>query len=396
MRGSDFSEHAPGRLVKAVGPTGDYWAYVPHPLPPPLVYDAEMVEILSGADRALGELSGVGRTVPNPHLLIGPFLRREAVSSSRIEGTITDLRQLVLFEAAPKSGDVESDEWADRQEVLNYVTALEYGLARLATLPPSLRLIREVHERLMDGVRGGDKRPGLFRDRPNRIGRTGQTPRQARFVPPPVPEMLSALDALERFMNSSGSMPPVVELALIHYQFEAIHPFLDGNGRVGRLLISLLLCQRGWLSQPLLYLSDFFERHKAEYIDGLLGISQDGRWADWVKFFARGVREQALVASSRCKALMDLGTTYRKRLQEVAQSANPLHLLDLLFERPAITVNMAAERLNLTFQAAQNNIDKLVALGIVREATGKPRDRIYLASEILSVLEGPDADGGPE
>ena len=244
------------------GMDGEFLAYIPDPLPPNLQFDLGMVNLLAEATLALGELRGVGQMLPNPHLLIEPFVRREAVSSSRIEGTITDLRQLLLFEA-----DTSAERSDDSQEVVNYIGALSYGLDRLKTLPVSLRLLREVHERLMAGVRGEDKMPGEFRNRQNMVGRLGQTPREARFVPPPVSEMREALGALEKYMAGSSGLPVLVDLALIHYQFETIHPFLDGNGRLGRLLISLLLCERQ-TSDPAPALSEFLPGAESRGIHG--------------------------------------------------------------------------------------------------------------------------------
>ena len=395
MRPEDFSREAPGALVRSAGPSGEYWTYVPNPLPPPLRFDADLVRCLSEADQAIGELKGAGRMLPNPHLLIGPFLRREAVASSRIEGTITDLRQLVLFEADPLAEGHREDLWADHQEVLNYVTALEYGLKRLVSLPVSSRLMREIHERLMAGVRGQDKTPGEFRDRQNAIGRPGQPPSEARFVPPPVPQMRQALGDLERFLSEPSGLPVLVDLALIHYQFETIHPFLDGNGRLGRLLISMLLCERQCLTQPLLYLSAYFETHRDAYADGLLRVSQAGAWGAWVRFFLEGVTTQSREAIARCRSLLDLWNTYRSELQDAGQSANLLRLVDVLFEKPAITASMAGDKLGLTFRAAQNNIERLLAKGILTEVTGKPRNRVYFAPRILAIIAGDEDSGIP-
>jgi Fic family protein len=390
MRESDFSQDAPGMLVRASGPEGQYWAFVPDPLPPALVLDQATIKRLSDADRSLGELKGIGRMLPNPHLLIGPFMRREAVASSRIEGTITDLRQLLLFEADPSEGSaLDEDDGADRQEVLNYVGALTLGFERLKSLPISRRLIREVHERLMRGVRGEEKRPGEFRDRQNMIGLQGQTPEQARFVPPPLPQMNQALDELELFIARPSDLPVLIDLALIHYQFETIHPFLDGNGRLGRLLISLLLCDRDVLTQPLLYLSAYFEENKADYMDHLLKVSQAGEWLGWVNFFLEGVAVQSKKAISRCNQLLDLWNEYRARLQKVSQSSNLLQLVDMLFDRPAVSVPQVREQIGITNTAAQQNVERLVAEGILTEVTGRKRNRIYLAARILEIIESP-------
>ncbi len=391
MRESDFTQGAAGRLVQASGISGKYWSFVPYPLPPDIRFDTATVKRLSEADQALGELKGIGRRLPNPHLLIGPFLRREAVASSRIEGTITDLRQLLLFEADPSGGaGLDEGTRADRQEVLNYIGALTYGLGRLKSLPVSLRLMREVHERLMRGVRGQEKRPGEFRRQQNMIGRGGQTPDQARFVPPPVPEMQQCLYDLERFIGEGSDLPLLIELALIHYQFEAIHPFNDGNGRLGRLLISLLLCERDALTQPLLYLSAYFEERDEEYRDHLLRVSQEGAWKGWIDFFVEGVMIQSKKAASRSHQLLDLREEYRTHLQGVGQSSNLLLLADMLFERPAISVPQAREGLGITNTAAQKNVERLVAEGILAEVTGMRRNRIYLATRILEVIEGPE------
>jgi Fic family protein len=384
---SDFAPDTPGRLVRQ---GGDFLAYVPDPLPPRIELGLDTVNLLSEATLALGELKGVGQMLPNPHLLIGPFLRREAVSSSRIEGTVTDLRQLLLFEADP-SGEQRSD---DDREVANYVKSLHYGLERLRDLPVSLRLMREVHARLMSGVRGEDKAPGEFRRRQNMIARPGQSPRQARFVPPPIAEMQEALHALETFIAGSSRLPVLVDLALIHYQFETIHPFLDGNGRLGRLLISLLLCERGLLTQPLLYLSSYFEANRDEYMDLLLEVSRSGRWTEWIDFFLRGVARQSGLAVGRANALIALRDDYRSRVRSFTRSSSAVSLIDLLFEMPAVAAKQAAGKLGLSFRAASLIIARLVEQDILEEATGKGRNRIYIAPEILRMIQQ-DEDEGP-
>jgi Fic family protein len=320
-------------------------------------------------------------------------VRREAVASSRIEGTITDLRQLVLFEADPETGLRARDpEWADRQEVVNYVHAMNHGLKRLTEMPLTLRLMREVHARLMEGVRGQDKRPGEFRDRQNMIGRDGQHPSDSRFVPPPVAEMTEAMYDLEKYIHQASGLPLLVDLALIHYQFEAIHPFLDGNGRLGRLLIPFLLCWKGLLAQPLLYLSDYLEAHRGEYTDRLLAVSQRGEWTGWIDFFLRGVALQSRRALRRCQELLKLREQSRTLAATVGSSARLLQLVDLLFEHPAITITRAAEALGVTFPSAQQSVEKLVQVGILVEATGKARNRIYVAHHILDTIEAPEDD----
>ncbi len=389
MRTLDFATSAPGRLVRQSGSQGEFYAYVPEPLPPALVLDMGTIRRLADAAVALGELKGIGRMLPNPHLLIGPFVRREAVASSRIEGTITDLRQLVVFEAEPSGQPAEDD---DAQEVKNYVESLNYGLKRLEQLPLSLRLLRELHERLMAEVRGEDQMPGQFRSRQNMIGRAGQTPAEARFVPPPVIEMHAALDALEKYLARPSGLPDLVDLALIHYQFEAIHPFLDGNGRVGRLLISLLLRERRLLDQPVLYLSTYFERHRETYTDLLLAVSQRGEWPAWIDFFLTGVSGQARQAIRRAHDLLALRQEYHEAVRASSRSATASRLVDLLFEQPAVTVNQVARALQVTFRSASLAVADFEARNILVEVTGKARNRIYLAQEIVRRIQTDDPD----
>lgn len=340
MNPERFKNSPTGELVKVGHGEAAYWAFVPHRLPPALSIEKELVRILSDADRALGELAGLGRAMPNPHLLIGPFMRREAVLSSRIEGTQADITDLYAYEAKqlPLPGLKQSPTESDVREVLNYVRATEYGLKRLDTLPVSLRLIRELHERLMEGVRGEQATPGEFRQSQNWIGRPGCVLNDADFVPPPVNEMQETLDAFEKYLHSKNDDPPLVRLAFIHYQFEAIHPFLDGNGRIGRLLISLLLVNWNLLPLPLLYLSAFFEKYRNEYYELLMKVSENGAWHEWMIFFLRGVEEQAQDAIVRAKRLHDLQIEWKERLSKARASALVLRLADSLFVSPLIRV----------------------------------------------------------
>lgn len=384
MEPADFTQNKYGRLVKG---THGYWAYMPHPLPPDIELTMELVRELSEADRSLSELAGIARMLPNPHLLIGPFVRREAVLSSRIEGTQASLSDLFFFEAAA----MKEKEVPDVREVSNYVRALEYGLHRLKDLPVSLRLIREIHERLMDGVRGENQTPGEFRRSQNWIGPPGCTLMDATYVPPPPQEMQETLDSFEKYLHAQSELPPLIRLALIHYQFEAIHPFLDGNGRIGRLLVTLLLCSYGLLPQPLLYLSAFFERYRDEYYRRLIEVSQLGKWKDWITYFLRGVASQACDAIRRSDQLLKLWQKYRADSQEARASSLLLQLIDELFTYPAITNSIAAKKLSVTPRAAQLNIEKLQNANILREITGKRRNRVYIASEIISLIEQIDA-----
>jgi Fic family protein len=378
---ADFINGKSGQLVQT---SRGYTAYVPNPLEPKIELTLSIVKELSSADRALSELAGIARTLPNPHILIGPFLRREAVLSSRIEGTQASFSDLLFFEAAR----LREKEVPDVREVSNYVKALEYGLARLSTLPISLRLTREMHQRLMMGVRGESQTPGEFRRSQNWIGPAGCTLSDATYVPPPVEEMDSALDGFEKYLHAPSEMPALIRLALIHYQFESIHPFLDGNGRVGRLLVTLLLCAEKLLPQPLLYLSAYFERYRDDYYHHLLAVSQKGAWEQWIQYFLKAVAVQSADAIQRIDQLLSLRQSYRTRLQQARASTLLLQLVDELFSYPAITNPAVSERMKITPRSSQLNIDKLVQKGILREATGRQRNRVYVATEIVDIVEG--------
>lgn len=384
-----FRNSTAGQVIRVGEGETAYWAFVPNPLPPKLRIDWPLAQTLSDADRALAELAGLGRTMPNPHLLIGPFIRREAVLSSRIEGTQADIADLYAYEARqlPLPGVETPPSETDVREVLNYVNAMEYGLERLKTLPVSLRLIRELHERLLTGVRGETATPGEFRRTQNWIGPPGCTLREALFVPPPVPQMHEALNALETYLHSqSDPYPPLVRLALIHYQFEAIHPFVDGNGRIGRLLISLLLIQWGLLPLPLLYLSAYFYRHRQEYYDRLLAVSERGAWRDWLFFFLRGVAEQAGDAVRRARRLQDLREEWRRRLIQAGVPSRTLGLVDRLFEAPVLTIPQAARRLGATYHSAQRAVEKLVQQGILEPVGEASYGKAFQAMEILRAI----------
>ena len=378
-----FRNSPAGRVVRTAS---GYWAFVPNPLPPRIPWTSELAIALSEADRALGELAGLGRSLPNPHLLIRPFVRREAVLSSRIEGTQATLFDLYAYEAVQLAMFKPPP---DVHEVYNYVRALEYGLERLRTLPLSLRLIREVHARLMEGVRGEHQTPGEFRRSQNWIGPSGCTLNEATFVPPPVPEMQEALYAFETFLHAPPALPPLICLGLIHYQFEAIHPFLDGNGRIGRLLTTLLLCAWGVLPEPLLYLSAYFEAHQQTYYDLLLAVSQRGAWGEWLAFFLHGVASQARDAVIRAGRLQDLRERYRERFQAARAAARLLQVVDLLFAQPLLTVRQVETALDVNFSTAQRYVNQLEKAGLLQEITGQARNRVYRADEVLRVIEEP-------
>jgi Fic family protein len=384
-----------GRLVRA--PTG-YWAFVPHPLPPAFTWTPSVVAALSDADRALGELAGLGRSLPNPHLLIAPFIRREAVLSSRIEGTQASLSDLLAYEAVQNLAVQLTmfEPPPDVREVYNYVRALEYGLDRLQSLPLSLRLIREIHTRLMEGVRGEHGTPGEFRCSQNWIGPPGCRLEEATFVPPPVPEMKGALSAFEQFLHTPSDWPPLARLGLVHYQFEAIHPFLDGNGRIGRLLITLLLCAERLLPEPLLYLSAYLASHRQDYYDLLLAVSREGAWEAWLVFFLRGVVAQAQDAVVRAQRLQDLREQYREQFQAERAAGRLLQVVDLLFARPVMTMPQIAEALGVNYATATRYIRQLEESTLLREITGQARNRVYRADEVVDAIEKPlGQEGGP-
>ncbi|MBX3258258.1 MAG: Fic family protein [Labilithrix sp.] len=370
MKAERFSPTAAGTLVATLQ---GHLAFVPDPLPPAI--DLHPVNrLIEEASVALGDLKGAGRRLPNPLMLLRPFLRREAVLSSRIEGTQTSFSDLVLFEAS-----AEAPGPVDRTEVINYIRAVEHGLASLSTLPLSLRLCRELHAVLMGQVHFA----GNFRTEQNWIGSPGCTVIEASYVPPPVDLMHERLNDWERYLHDTEHVSTLVQAAVMHYQFEAIHPFQDGNGRVGRLMIALFLAERGLMPQPLLYLSAFFERHRSDYYELLMSVSTKGEWLPWIEFFLRGVRTQSLEAASRIEALLSLQDEYRAKVPSKSKGAGSLlKLIDALFVAPAITGPTAMKILQMTFPAAQQNIEKLIEMGILREVTGQERNRIYLAPEI--------------
>ncbi|BCW95231.1 MAG: Fic/DOC family N-terminal domain-containing protein [Fimbriimonadales bacterium] len=388
MRAEQFSKETWGRLIRVGSGKGSYWAYAPNPLPPPLQYDSELISALSAADRALGELSGLGRALPNPYLLARPLTAREAVLSSRIEGTQAELLDLYVYESGhqARTGAAVAP---DTREVYQYIQAMEHALNRLRELPVSLRLIQETHRVLMEGMRGGYTAPGEFRTVQNWIGAPGCPIDEARFVPPPPDEMRQCLYQLENYLHAENSHPPLVRLALIHYQFEAIHPFLDGNGRMGRLLIILLMVHWGLLPSPLLYLSEYFERHRQAYYDLLLTVSTEARWRDWLLFFLHGVREQSIRAVETLRAIQSLQEGWRALVANAGvRSAVVARALELLIERPVLTARVLQQAAHCSHVAANSALAQLQELGIL-SVQGASRPRLYVAHELLRLLQSP-------
>jgi len=387
MKPSDITDRSFGCLVPTVD--GEM-AFVPNNLPPKIDWTPEMVAALSDANLVIGRLDGIGLNLPNPNLLLTPFIRREAELSSRIEGTVATMQQLYLFEVESGQQRIES-EVPDVREVSNYVRAFEFGLKRLNDLPVCLRLTRELHDILLRNVRGEQRMPGQFRTIQNWLGSPGSLMKQASYIPPPPEQMILALDAFEKFINEPlNNISPLVWIAMVHYQFEAIHPFLNGNGRVGRLLITLLMCAKDILDQPLLYLSAFFERNRQEYYHRLLRVSTHGEWKEWILFFLQGVREQSTDVFERSRQLLDLQQRYHK-MATSKRSALQIRLLDLLIERPIVTTVFISRYFDVTYPTAKNNIAKLVERDILRPLTGAKRNRVYVGHEVLEIINKPFA-----
>lgn len=358
-------------------------AFVPAPLPPALEWTPDLAAAESEASLLLGRLSGLGAGLLNPHLLIRPFVRREAVLSSRIEGTQATLGELLADEA----GAAVERAPDDLKEVRNYVFALEEGIARLPKLPLSLRLVKQLHRTLMKDVRGDSAAPGEFRRIQNWIGPRGATLLNARYVPPSPNELPALLDAWEKFMHDR-SLPPLSHAALLHYQFEAIHPFIDGNGRVGRSLITLFLIEREILASPLLYLSAFFEASRRDYYDYLTAVSERSEWQPWLLYFLRGVAHQARDALRRVERIGALREKWRRRLAS-RQTKTVMALLDRITENPFVTVTGAGRDLAIAFTTAQRAIDTLVAHKILRQTDDARRGRVYVAKTLLEILDEP-------
>lgn len=360
-------------------PSG-YKSFVPKRLPPtpPVNIDPEMLSLLSKADRKLGRLDGVTQTLPNPELFVAMYVRKEAVLSSQIEGTQASLTD-VLTEEKLKHGEV--------LDVINYVKAMNYGLERLDQLPLSLRLIKEIHSILLSEGRGSTRNPGEFRRTQNWIGPQGCTLSTATFVPPTVPDMMDAMGDLEGFLYyDKDDLPALIQIALIHAQFESIHPFLDGNGRMGRLLITFWLCQRKILSRPLLYLSYYFKQFRSEYYDLLMNVRLRGDWESWIKFFLRGVSSVSDEATSTAKDILSLQRKCENTIAKYNNNAAS-RLLDYLFETPIVSKNDVEKLLNLSAPTASKIVDYFCEESILEDITpDKKRYKKYMFSEYINLL----------
>lgn len=374
-------------------PTG-YRAFVPAPLPPqpPVAITGELQRLLSQADLALGRLDGSIQTLPNPDLFVFMYVRKEAVLSSQIEGTQSSLRDLIAAEAQIYSAETPKDV----DEVVNYVVAMNHGLGRLAELPVSVRLIREIHAKLLEGVRGRHHDPGELRRTQNWIGPAGCVLNEATFVPPPPHVVPDALGDLETFLHADADLPLLVKVGLAHAQFETIHPFLDGNGRVGRLLVTFLLCESGVLLKPVLYLSHFFKRHRQTYYELLQATRDHGAWEGWLAFFLRGVIEVSAQATDTARRILALREAHRTLITEnLGRAAGNGHrVLEHLYERPLVSVKQARAATGTTFQAANQLVNRLARLGILTEITGRARNRQFRYDPYVQLFDEPAADVG--
>lgn len=374
-----------GRLERQQMPGESFYAFIPKALPPdpPLRLDNELQELLERANRALGRLEGITLLLPDPTLFLYMYVRKEAVLSSQIEGTQSSISDLLLHESEGAPGVPTSDV----REVSNYVDALQYGLDRLkGGFPISLRLIREIHKILLTGVRGHDKMPGEFRTSQNWLG--GTRPGNARFVPPPAHEVMPCMGALEKFLHGDPvRMPLLIKTGLAHVQFESIHPFLDGNGRIGRLLITFLFCAEGALSQPLLYLSLYFKRHRQAYYDTLQNVRAAGAWEDWLRFYLEGIEEVSDQATETAGRIVRLFEADRADIQKMGRAAASAYAVHELLKKKAITsIPMAAAELHVSRPTVAGALRNMAKLGIVREFTGRPRNRRFVYDTYLAIL----------
>ena len=372
-----------GRYIKQ--PTG-YRAFIPAQLPPepPIKLEGELQALLSQADRALGRLDGSIQTLPHPDLFVAMYVRKEAVLSSQIEGTQSSLQDVLAAEARVLSSKRPSDV----SEVFNYVGAMNYGLERLKDLPVSIRLIREIHEKLLTGVRGQHMTPGELRTSQNWVGPGGCTLTEATFVPPPPHEVPIALSDLERFLHAETPLPLLIKIGLAHAQFETIHPFLDGNGRVGRLLITFLLCEKEVLLKPVLYLSYFFKRYRQQYYEHLQAVRDEGSWERWLSFFLSGVYEVSQQATNTARQILSLREQHRQLItDQLGRAAGNGHrLLEHLYQHPIVSTTDVKDLIGTTYPAANNLVTRLVEQGILQEFTGQKRNRRFIYMEYIRLF----------
>lgn len=379
MDKSAFSVASPGRLWEISAENTHDWAFIPDPLQEAWDISPHLWTLLLQAREELARLDGVGRYMPNYNLLLRPLQRREALRSSSLEGTYATPQQLLLFEIEPRQPKSASDPVNSWQEVWNYNKALELALDLLKSRPLSLSLIKDIHFTLLSGVRGFQRDPGNFRRTQVHIGS------DRRFIPPPPHEVMPCLYDLEKFIHREKSLEPLLLCFMVHYQFETIHPFLDGNGRVGRLLLSVMIYQYCNLSRPWLYLSAFFDKYKNEYIDLLFAVSTSGDWESWFSFCLRGTIEQSKDALKRFDRLLSLRKRYMELLNQGGGNIRLNQLIEHLFESPAITIPQFADMCGIHYNTARADIERLLEANILTESDMQARPRIYFASEILDI-----------
>lgn len=389
------NKDAPPNLERAgryVRQASGYKAFIPEPLPPnpPVRMDGELQRLLSQADLALGRLDGSIQILPNPDLFVYMYVRKEAVLSSQIEGTQSSLQDLLAAEASILSPNRPQDV----AEVVNYVAAMNHGIARLNELPVSVRLIREIHERLLRGVRGSMLTPGELRTSQNWIGPGGCTLNEATFVPPPPHHVPEALSQLERFLHNQDELPLLIKIGMAHAQFETIHPFLDGNGRAGRLLITFLLCEKGVLHKPVLYLSHYFKKHRQRYYELLQATRDAGQWEAWFAFFLEGVAQVSVEAAETARRILALREDHRAQIAtHLGRAAGNGHrVLENLYERPIVSVNEVRDLIGTTYPAANQLVERLERLGIVAEMTGQARNRLFRYAPYINLFNDGQVD----
>lgn len=379
------SERA-GHFVNQLSGDLAYKSFIPKPLPPEpgIQFDTELMNLLSQSDQAIGRLDGVIKNIPNPDLFVLMYIKKEAVLSSQIEGT-----QASLFDVLEKEEDILSDEKDDDVKVtLNYISAMTYGLERIKEFPLSLRFIREIHKILLTGIRGKNREPGEFRKSQNWLGPEGCTLSNAIFVPPPVFEMNEALNNFEKYLHSEKKYPVLIDMGMIHSQFETIHPFLDGNGRIGRLLITFLLCNNNVISKPVLYLSYYFKKNHAEYYDKLMSVRTYGDWEGWLKFFLKGIIETSNNTVKLSNKIIELQKKNRDLIHNSMPrfSAKAMEVLDKIYLYPVFSVKRIKEHCNISYNTAKSIIGKFINVGIITEKSDKKRNKKYYFREYIDLL----------
>jgi len=376
-----------GRAGKFIAHLSGYMTFIPNPLPPypPIKYDDQLQFLLSEADRALAQLDGVSSVLPNPDPFIAMYTKKEALLSSQIEGTQASLEGVLAFEAGLKP----KEDIHEIKKVINYVKALNYGIDRLRKndFPMSLRLVKEIHNILLKGARGTSRKLIVFRRSQNWISPPGLTINDAIFIPPPPNQVGELMLNLGVFMHRTDNIPPLMKIGLIHAQFETIHPFLDGNGRIGRLLITFYLYWKGILTRPLLYLSYYLKKHRDKYYDYLMKIRLEGDWEEWLKFFLQGAAEISLEAASSAKEIISLKEKLTDKLHtKKVGGAQAIRLLDMLFEKPLISVSDIVMQLKISRQAATQLVNKFSEINILNEVSGKKRYRKYLFADYIKII----------